>query len=147
MLAFTKEAVHEVVAAKVSQIETCGHQSYLLHELQLDSKQLEAINRGSGLGPFNQQIGATVLAYDGTGAVCDVREVYLNVKFTVGTDGQLAVEIPKTFGKLRCCALDKWQRYAKDAIKRGPKDERALLGGIILDLLEEPTSSRRSSTQ
>jgi hypothetical protein len=61
----------------------------------------------------------------------------LNVKFTVGTDGQLAIEIPKTFGKLRCCALNKWERYAKDAVKRGPKDDRALLGGIILDLLAE----------
>jgi hypothetical protein len=49
MLAFTKEAVHEVVAAKVSQMKTCGHQSYLLYELQLDSKQLDAINRGCGL--------------------------------------------------------------------------------------------------
>lgn len=137
MFSFTKEAVHEVVAAKVSQIQTCGHQSFLLHELQLDDKQLESINKGLGLGPFSQPIGATVLAHNSSGALCDVREVYLRLKFVVDTDGQLHAAIPQMSDKTRCCALHKWERYANEAVKRGPKDERALLGGIILDLLEE----------
>lgn len=137
MLDFTKEAVHEVVAAKVSQMETCEHQGYLLQELQLDDEQLEAINRGCGLGPFVQPIGATVVAYNSTGVLCDVREAYLQVKFAVGTDGQLHAATPKMSEKMRCCALYKWKRYANDAVKLGPKDERALLGGIILDLLAE----------
>jgi hypothetical protein len=86
---------------------------------------------------FHAVHGATVVAYNATGALCDVREVYLQVKFVVGTDGQLHAATPKMSEKMRCCALYKWKRYANDAVKLGPKDERALLGGIILDLLEE----------
>jgi hypothetical protein len=64
MLAFTKEAVHEVVAAKVSRMESCEHQGYLLQELQLDEEKLRVLNETQFLEPLKRLVVGTLLVVD-----------------------------------------------------------------------------------